>query len=63
LKQSEFMHEHIQGSSLNIINHAGHVSNLEQPDEFNQYLSDFLTYLNSRVKEPSSTQMNNNIKI
>jgi 3-oxoadipate enol-lactonase len=47
LVQSKFMHEHILGSSLKIIDHAGHVSNLEQPDEFNKYLLDFLNSLNS----------------
>ncbi|MEP7197502.1 MAG: alpha/beta fold hydrolase [Saprospiraceae bacterium] len=42
IAQSEFMHEHIKGSSLNVIDNAGHVSNLEQPDDFNMYLHDFL---------------------
>lgn len=43
LAQSEFMKENIKGSVLQVIDHAGHVSNLEQPHEFNQHLSDFLT--------------------
>ena len=47
LGQSEFMHEHIEGSNLKIIDNAGHVSNLEQPEEFNTYLHDFLNSLNS----------------
>jgi len=47
LGQSEFMHEHIEGSSLKIINNAGHVSNLEQPEEFNKYILDFLNSLNT----------------
>ena len=47
LVQSEFMHKHIEGSILKIIDNAGHVSNLEHPDEFNKYLIDFLTTLNS----------------
>jgi len=47
LAQSEFMHEHIKGSVLKIIDDAGHVSNLEQPDKFNKYLLDFLNSLNS----------------
>lgn len=43
LAQSDFMHQMIEGSTLHVIDNAGHVSNLEQPDEFNQYLLDFLT--------------------
>lgn len=43
LEQSEFMHDHIKGSKLKVIDKAGHVSNLEQPDEFNKHLLDFLT--------------------
>lgn len=46
LAQSEFMHAHIKGSILKIIDHAGHVSNLEHPDEFNKYLQDFLNSFN-----------------
>lgn len=42
LAQSEFMHEHIKGSILHIVENAGHVSNLEQPEVFNKYLGDFL---------------------
>lgn len=45
LSQSEFMNEHIKGSILRIIDNAGHVSNLEQPKEFNKYLGEFLTDL------------------
>ena len=43
LAQSESMNETINDSELRVIDHAGHVSNLEQPHEFNQHLSDFLT--------------------
>ena len=50
LVQSEFMHKHITGSILKIIENAGHVSNLEHPDEFNNCLSDFLSSL-SRVSK------------
>lgn len=45
LVQSEFMHQHIAGSVLRVIDEAGHVSNLEQPDEFNVYVRDFLSTL------------------
>ena len=47
LAQSEFMHQMIERSRLHVIEKAGHVSNLEQPDEFNQQLLDFLTTYNT----------------
>nr|MBP6688324.1 hypothetical protein [Lacibacter sp.] len=43
LAQSDFMHQMIERSTMHVIEKAGHVSNLEHPDEFNQYLLDFLT--------------------
>jgi 3-oxoadipate enol-lactonase len=49
LAQSEFMHKNIKGSILRVIDHAGHVSNLEQPLEFNKHLINFLTILNVTV--------------
>lgn len=45
LAQSESMHAAIKGSVLQVIDDAGHVSNLEQPQLFNKYLLDFLTAL------------------
>lgn len=51
LEQSENMHETIKGSVLKVIDNAGHVSNLEQPDEFNKHLSDFLTVLEAAKVE------------
>lgn len=42
LAQSEFMNKHIKRSKLRIIDNAGHVSNLEQPNAFNGYLVEFL---------------------
>lgn len=47
LAQSEFMHENIKGSMLQVIDNAGHVSNLEQPEVFTKYLRDFLNALGS----------------
>lgn len=47
LIQSEFIHNHINGSIMHIIDHAGHVSNLEQPDVFNKHLLDFLNSLSA----------------
>jgi pimeloyl-ACP methyl ester carboxylesterase len=40
---SEAMHQRIPGSQLAIIPHAGHLSNLENPEIFNRHLMDFLT--------------------
>ncbi len=45
LEQSEYMLKNIAGSTLHIIENAGHVSNLEHPDEFNRLLADFLNFL------------------
>ncbi len=47
LIQSEFMHKNIKSSTLKIIDNAGHVSNLEQPEEFNKYVGNFLNSLGS----------------
>ena len=40
--QAEFMYGKILDSRLHIIENAGHLSNLEQPDEFNKLLADFI---------------------
>lgn len=45
LAQSEMMQAAINGSVIKIINEAGHVSNLEQPEVFNKYLQDFFSTL------------------
>jgi pimeloyl-ACP methyl ester carboxylesterase len=50
LEQSEFMHNNIKGSSLKIIENAGHVSNLEHPDEFNKHVIEFIQLINSQNK-------------
>lgn len=59
ISQSEYMHSHIKNSTLKIIENAGHLSNLEQPDAFNTELLEFLLSepIISRVdaiKEPNS---------
>ncbi|WP_435353080.1 alpha/beta fold hydrolase [Emticicia sp. SJ17W-69] len=41
--QAEFMYGKILNSRLQIIENAGHLSNLEQPDEFNKILIDFIS--------------------
>ncbi len=46
LSESEFMNANIKGSILKVIDKAGHVSNLEQPEAFNTHLSEFLESLN-----------------
>ena len=40
--QSEYMHKKIKNSTLYLINNAGHLSNLEQPEVFNLHLNKFL---------------------
>jgi 3-oxoadipate enol-lactonase len=42
-ESTKLMHEKIKNSTLHIIAHAGHLSNLEYPEEFNEQLSHFLT--------------------
>jgi len=39
---AHFMFENIKGSFLNIIEHAGHLSNLENPGEFNIQIKQFI---------------------
>ncbi len=51
LAQSESMNSAIKGSVLNIIENAGHVSNLEHPHEFAKHISDFLSGLIGVGKE------------
>lgn len=51
LAQSEYLKQHILGSSLEVIDNAGHLSNLEQPYEFNEALSEFLISLNEVYAE------------
>jgi pimeloyl-ACP methyl ester carboxylesterase len=40
--RSAFMHERIAGSTLHTISQAGHYSNIDNPEEFNFLLADFL---------------------
>ncbi|MCL6260131.1 alpha/beta hydrolase [Aquiflexum sp. TKW24L] len=54
LAESEKMHKSIKGSTLKVIDDAGHVSNLEQPNVFNQYLGDFLATLSGLEVEEMS---------
>jgi pimeloyl-ACP methyl ester carboxylesterase len=42
---SQEMHDRIRGSEMRIIKNAAHLSNIENADEFNKYVSDFLNKL------------------
>jgi len=41
--QAEFLNRNIANSEFGTIDNAGHLSNLEQPDEFNRHLTPFIT--------------------
>lgn len=43
LIQSDFLQNNIKKSIFHILDNAGHLSNLEQGDTFNKYLSDFVS--------------------
>ena len=44
-KEAEILHEAIRGSRLEVIEQAGHVSNVERPSAFNHVLTEFLAAL------------------
>ena len=48
LKQSEFLQNSLPGSVFHIIDKAGHLSNLEQPDIFNKYIKEFITGISNQ---------------
>ena len=43
VEMAESMHSKINGSQLNIIEHAGHLSNMENPFEFNYQIRKFIS--------------------
>jgi 3-oxoadipate enol-lactonase len=43
--ESRFMHEHIRGGTFVDITDAGHLSNLDKPQEFNRAVGDFMEQL------------------
>ncbi len=43
MSKSEFLNHNIANSQLHTIEKAGHMSNLEQPEEFNRYLTSFIS--------------------
>lgn len=52
------MHEKIKDSYLHIINHAGHLSNLEKPGEFNEQLKTFSTMVKQKSENlPEKNQL------
>ncbi|MBA3667272.1 MAG: alpha/beta fold hydrolase [Sphingomonas sp.] len=48
---SERLHDLIAGSRLELVEGAGHLSNLEQPDDFNRRIDCFLTAIERREKD------------
>ena len=58
LQQSENMHHAADQSTLRVIEKAGHVSNLEQPEVFNQHLKDFLAKITNVHEEQSEQEIN-----
>ena len=42
IKQAEYLHQHLISSAIIKIENAGHISNLEQPDVFNEVTSTFI---------------------
>src|SRR5207248_1239135 len=44
-RDAELMHREIRGSQMEIIEGASHISNLEQPEQFNRAMKDFLDEL------------------
>lgn len=44
-KYSEYLHSRIVGSSLAVIEGAGHMLPLEQPEQYNRHVADFLATL------------------
>jgi pimeloyl-ACP methyl ester carboxylesterase len=55
LEQSEFMNKNIKGSILHVIDKAGHVSNMEHPNEFNKHLENFLNSLHEAEAQPEQS--------
>ncbi len=54
-EKSEYMHEQIYGSVLRMIDEAGHVSNLEQPETFNNHILHFIHALDTIDSEKQAS--------
>lgn len=50
---AQHLHKNIAGSRLEVIKKAGHLSNMENPEEFNYYVSDFLMSLHTSQMQSS----------
>ena len=48
------LHEKIQGSVLKVIGNAGHVANMENPDEFNDHLKKFVQQFSKQSAHPET---------
>ena len=46
---ARLLHEKIEGSRLHIINHAGHVANIENPEDFTEQLKMFIQYVAAKA--------------
>lgn len=67
LEKAEHMHATITNSVLKVINHAGHVCNLEQAQEFNKHVCDFMFSIGEgkcidSKKDESDKKRNNSSK-
>jgi 3-oxoadipate enol-lactonase len=54
-KAAELMHQKIKNSSIHLIPHAGHLSNLESPDEFNEQLKTFFAEVYNKPDDMHSS--------
>lgn len=52
LAAARLLHEKIQGSVLKVIGNAGHVANMENPDEFNDHLKKFVQQFSKQSSHP-----------
>jgi 3-oxoadipate enol-lactonase len=46
LSKAAYMHANITNSTLKVIDNAGHVSNIEHPQEFNKHVCEFISSIN-----------------
>lgn len=59
---AKFMHERIQNSTLHIVKHAGHLSNLENPEEFNDQLTTFFATVHNKPETAKALNSNSILK-
>jgi 3-oxoadipate enol-lactonase len=48
LPVAKYMHDRISDSVLRSINNAGHMPNMEQPDEFNHLIAELLVQISAK---------------